>query len=455
LNRYGQEKRMTSDVDSRDPLPAPLPPVAVAGLWHLGSVTAACMAAAGFSVTAHDEDAQTIARLREGQPPLFEPGLAELVREGIGNGRLRFTARPKDVGAAELVWITYDTPVHDDDTADVDLVVGRVSSLFPKLHRHALILISSQLPVGSTRQLEQIYQKKCPDGRATFAYSPENLRLGKAIDAFSKPQRVVVGVRSAEDRNRLAPIFGRFTDHIEWMGIESAEMTKHALNAFLATSVAFVNELAGLCERVGADAREVERGLKSEARIGPRACLRPGAAFAGGTLARDISFIEALGRRVDRPTPLFSAVRISNEAHKTWTQRRLVETLGVLEGRQIAVLGLTYKPGTDTLRRSSALELCRWLVSKRARVAAYDPMIRALPSGQDEGIELRSSVEEALRGSVAVVVATEWPEFRRIDASSTVERLAPHPTVLDPGAFLESTLGSDVRLRYITVGKPG
>src|SRR5262249_38272086 len=162
-----------------------------------------------------------------------------------------------------------------------------------------------------------------------------------------------------------------FTDRIEWMTVESAEMTKHALNSFLATSVAFANELAGLCERVGADAGDVERGLKTDPRIGPRAYVRPGAAFAGGTLARDVSFLIEMRRAEERPPHLMSAVQESNEAHKDWPRRRLVELVGDPRGKAIAILGLTYKPGTDTLRRSTAVETARWLGDRGARVTAF------------------------------------------------------------------------------------
>jgi UDPglucose 6-dehydrogenase len=427
--------------------------IGVVGLWHLGSVTAACLAGAGFTVTGYDEDASTVVGLRQGRPPLFEPGLEQLLRAGLDSRRLRITSRPEDLADAEVIWVAYDTPVDDDDNADVELVIRRVCALMPALARRAIVLVSSQVPAGSTRRLEDAYRKMFPEGRLAFAYSPENLRLGKAIDAFTKPERVVVGVRTGEVRSRLEPVFRPFTERVEWMGVEAAEMTKHAINAFLATSVAFMNELSGLCERVGADAREVERGLKSEGRIGPRAYLRPGAAFAGGTLARDIAFIEAMGRQVDRPTPLFSSVRASNDAHKQWPARRLAETLGKLSGERVAVLGLTYKPGTDTLRRSSAIELCRWLATQGARVVAFDPVVRALPTDLPARVELAGSAEDALRGASAAVLATEWPDFRRLDAASLVEWMSSPPTVLDAGGFLEAAFANDARIRYLTVGR--
>ena len=260
--------------------------ICVAGLWHLGVVTAACVAAAGHRVVAFDDDESVVSGLRRGVLPVDEPGLAELVRRGLEAGSLEFTSRREDaLNEADVVWITYDTPVDVDDRADVDFVVERARTLVDAADPGAAILISSQLPVGTTRLLEQ--------SDRTFAYSPENLRLGDAIAAFTQPDRIVVGIREDGDRGRIDALLGSFSERIEWMGVESAELVKHGVNAFLALSITFANELAGIAERVGADAAEVERGLKTESRIGARAYLRPGGAFAGGTLARDIELPDA------------------------------------------------------------------------------------------------------------------------------------------------------------------
>jgi len=427
--------------------------IGVVGLWHLGTVTAACLASAGYSVIGFDENVETIGGFQKRRLPMYEPGLEDLIRREAESGRLRFSSDPADLADAEIIWIAYDTAIDEDDQADVASVMERVEALFPHVGKGTLVLISSQLPVGSTRKLEESYRRFNPDGTATFAYSPENLRLGKAIDAFTRPDRVVVGVRAATDRDRIATLLKPFAENIEWMSVESAEMTKHAINAYLATSVAFANELAALCERVGADAREVERGLKSDARIGPRAYLRPGHAFAGGTLARDLSFLMEIGLRERLPTHLFSAVRQSNEAHKNWARHRLMDIFADLHERSIAVLGLTYKPGTDTLRRSSAVETCRWLNERGASVVAYDPVVKRLPSGLAGCIDLRDSLEAVLRGASAALVATEWPEFSSMTADDLVGWMQD-PVVLDPGRFLEAQLGRDTRIRYLAVGRP-
>jgi UDPglucose 6-dehydrogenase len=426
--------------------------VAVAGLWHLGAVTAACLASAGYEVIAFDGARETVAGLEAGRLPVAEPGLAELIKEGRAAGRLRLSSQPADLAGADVTWITYDTPVNEQGHADVESVVSAVAALLPFVGPGMLVLLSSQLPVGSTRRLEEMYRRQHPAGTATFACSPENLRLGTAIDAFRRPERVVVGIRDEADRARIAALFAPFTDRIEWMSVESAEMTKHALNAFLATSVAFANELAALCERMGADGWEVERGLKSDGRIGPRAYVRPGPAFAGGTLGRDVTFLVEMSRAARLPVHVLSAIHPSNDVHKQWARRRLAEIMGDVRGRPVAILGLTYKPGTDTLRGSGAVETSRWLGERGARVAAFDPAVRDLPADLTAVITLCASAQDALQGADAVLVATEWPEFAAISADDVVGWMR-RPVVLDPARFLQTQLGADHRIRYVAIGR--
>jgi UDPglucose 6-dehydrogenase len=242
------------------------------------------------------------------------------------------------------------------------------------------------------------------------------------------------------------------TSRIAWMSVESAEMTKHALNAFLATSVTFINEIAALCERVGADASEVERGLKSEVRIGPRAYLSPGAAFAGGTLARDVMFLAQLGQGHRVPTDVLAAVKTSNDAHRQWAARRLSDVLGDVAGKTIAIWGLTYKPGTDTLRRSSAVELAQWLHAHGAHVRAHDPAVASVPHALSNALQLTADPLAALDGADALVVSTPWPVYKEVDARAAADRLQGG-VVLDAQRFLGETLGVVPGLRYFSVGR--
>ena len=425
--------------------------VCVLGLWHLGSVTAACLASVGHEVTGLDSNSGIVEKLQNAEPPVSEPGLDGLIREGINAGQLRFTSDAKiAISSTEVLWVTYDTPVDENDQADVEFVFEEVLKLLSFLSIDTTVLVSSQLPVGSIRRFEDISAEKYPEKNIRFAYSPENLRLGKSLDVFLHPDRVVVGVRRLEDREILNRLLGSITDNILWMGVESAEMTKHAINAFLGMSITFINEIASICENIGADAHEVETGLKSETRIGPAAYLSPGAAFAGGTLARDIEFLKDIGSLNNLVNPLISAVRKSNDEHKKWIQRRLFAVLGGLRGKRIAVWGLTYKPGTNTLRRSLSVEMCNWLQEQGAEIAVHDPSKCELPDNWLGEVVRSKTPLEALEGACALVIATQWPEYREINVSD-VENIAGQLAVFDSNRFLSDFNKSPV-ISYYSVG---
>lgn len=423
--------------------------VTVFGLWHLGCVTAACVAAAGNRVVGLDPDERTIDDLRAGKPPISEPGLAELIADESKAGRLSFTTSPAEaVRDAEIFWVAFDTPVNDRDEADVGFVRRQLDAVGPHIRPGMIVLISSQVPAGFTREM-----RRAPWAKGIhFAYSPENLRLGKAIEAFRHGERVVLGASDESIKPKLTELFAPFSDRIEWMSIESAEMTKHAINAFLATSVAFVNELARLCEAVGANAKEVERGLKSEGRIGPKAYLSPGGAFAGGTLARDLRYLTQFGRKFGVDTPLFDGIVAGNERHKDWTRDKVRHLLNGLPGATVAVLGLTYKPGTDTLRCSTSIELCQWMHDRGYRIKAYDPAVKELPEALCPMISLAASSRQALAGADLAIVATEWPEFRNLtsaDFLSSMHRAA----VVDPNWFLAAVISDEQKIHYVTTGR--
>ena len=395
------------------------------GLWHLGSVTAGCMASMGHDVTGLDFDQQSVDKLCKAITPVSEPGLDELIRTGSNAGNLRFTSQV-DVGVtdARVLWVTYDTPVDDNDQADVDFVFEEVTKVLPFLASDTIVLVSAQLPVGSIRRFENIAAEKCPEKHLHFACSPENLRLGHALKVFLHPERVVIGTRHQEDREILGRLFEGITDNILWMGVESAD--------------------------IGADAGEVGTGLKSEARIGPGAYLSPGAAFAGGTLARDIEFLNDIGSANNIFNPLIAAVKISNGAHKKWVERRLESVLGTLKGKKIAVWGLTYKANTSTLRRSLSVEICNWLMIKGAQITVHDPSNCELPDSWHEKVVRSDTPLEALSGVCALVVATEWPEYREISVED-VENIAGQLTIFDSNGFIRDFQKSPA-VSYFSVG---
>jgi UDPglucose 6-dehydrogenase len=423
--------------------------VAVYGLWHLGSVTATCLAEAGHDVIGIDADADLVTGLRQGRPPLSEPGLEQLLHAQMARGRLTLSTPSADaLGGIDVLWITFDTPIDDQDQADIAWVEARLDAIRDLIPSGTWVLISSQVPVGFTRRLGQRWHGRC----LHYAYSPENLRLGKALESFRNPERVVIGVDSSDDRAPLTDLFAPFCSNIEWMSVESAEMTKHALNAFLATSVAFINELARLCEAVGADAKQVERGLKSEGRIGPRAYLSPGGAFAGGTLARDLQFLVGQGLAHRLSTPLLSGVLRSNDTHKMWMQSQVERLIRHTPSAVVAVLGLTYKPGTSTLRRSAAVELCRAIHRPGVRIQAHDPVIQEPLSDLAGLVDLKPEPLMALDGADVAVIATPWPQYRTLQAADICSRMR-QPCIIDPNYHVAAELGDDPSITYIATGK--
>lgn len=425
--------------------------ICVFGLWHLGSVTSACLAKLGHNVVGLDFNSDIIENLKQGNAPVSEPGLNELVIENLQAKKLSFT---NDPGIAlekiDVVWIGFDTPVDEEDIADVTSIVKDFESVSQFIPDQTKIIISSQVPVGFTHHLQQEFQKKYPGKVVYFAYSPENLRLGKSLKTFLEPDRIVIGI-NPDEKEIFLPVFSTIGDRLEWMGIESAEMTKHAINAFLATSICFANELASLCERTGADAKEVERGLKTEERIGPKAYLNPGNAFSGGTLARDVRFLQNMGEEDLLPLHLINSVLESNNFHKTWCQRKCKEILDDLNGKHISVLGLTYKPGTNTLRRSLSLELCRWLNNQGALVTAFDPAIHELPPELLDIISLSLDIAGSVETADCIIIATEWPDFKKIETDIITTMRGK--IIIDPNGFMEEILGNIHNIKYFAVGR--
>ncbi len=276
--------------------------IGIVGLGHLGMTTASCMATV-HDVIAYDHDD---AYCKE---PINEPGLAALLAQGIGFGKILLTTDKSLLKHAELIWVTFDTPVSNSDDADVIGVIEEINSLMPVIQDGITILISSQLPVGTIAGLEKQWKEN--NRRVYFVAAPENLRRGRAIETFMNPDRIVLGTREDHIRGHLKSIWP-FDGKVEWMSIESAEMTKHALNAYLATSIVFANEIAALCRQTGVDPREVERGLKTDARVGQYAYVRAGEAFTGGTLGRDLRYLQKMS---EQHRDLFYTIYDLNQKH--------------------------------------------------------------------------------------------------------------------------------------------
>ena len=385
--------------------------ICVIGLWHLGCVTA-CSMARRHDVVGFDPDGRAMAGLLAGKPPVFEPGLEEEIARATREGRLRFEADiAKAVSGADVIWFTFDLPVNEKDEPQTGVLETAFSDAQKANASPQAIVVSSQVPVGTCRSLMK-------EGGAPVFYIPENLRLGNALHGFFAQERVVVGTPDGAASGLMLELIEGVEGERVFLSLESAEMAKHALNSYLALMISFSGEISDICEATGADAIKVMDALKKERRISPHAPLSPGLGFGGGTLARDVQALRAAARKGGMPTLVLDAAIESNNNRKGYVKRRLTSALGTLEGKRISFLGLTYKPGTDTLRRSLALEIIAGLEGTGAEVRAYDPAIRKLGGGLS--FSLCQSAAEAFAGADAVIIATAWPEFLELD----MERLA-------------------------------
>lgn len=427
--------------------------ITVIGLWHLGCVVSTALAHLGHNVVGTDFDSETVRRLQQGQPPIYEPDLTEMMARQTRDARLSFAGSCAEaLAGADYVFITFDTPVDDNDQSDL----GPIERALDTIARHARgqieIVIMSQIPVGTCRRLAQRLRQQAPALRFHLAYQPENLRLGEALKAFLQADLIVVGAEDEAAASHVLELYqGIESPHVT-MSWDSAEMVKHALNTFLATSISFVNELSNLAEVAGPDMRDVVRALRLDRRIGKHAFLSPGPGFSGGTLARDVQTLRGLGRQYGLPTPQLDATLAVNAGRLTGIVEKIRRLCGEGKGRRVGLLGLTYKPGTSTLRRSNSLALARLLLSEGSKVRAFDPQVRE-PQPETEGIEICSDPYEAAREADAVVVMTPWAEFKDLDFTR-LSACMRRPVLLDPHNCLDDRKARTAGLRYCGTGIP-
>ncbi len=392
------------------------PRVCVLGIWHLGSVAAACLAGLGYEVTAVETSPHRLESLRRGVPPLYEPGLEEMFDREMRAGRLRVSADPESaVESADFVVFAADVPVDDNDAADISGLIAAAETIGPRLRDGAIVIVMSQVPVGTCGGLAEIFRRRRPGADVHVAYSPENLRLGDACARFVHPDMVIIGADTDAARERVREFYRPIDAPQLIMDLRSAEMTKHALNLLLATCISFGNEVAALCEYAGADPFLVTQALRLDRRVGTGLPIAAGPPFSGGTLARDVRALERLAAAAGANAPLLKGVLAANELQKRWVLRKLEQTLGDLSAAAVAVLGLTYKAGTSTLRRSNSVETINALAARGASVTAYDPMADLSELPGPAPFRRASDPYEAARGADAVVIMTEWPEFRMLD----------------------------------------
>lgn len=430
--------------------------IAVIGLWHLGEVYSTGLAELGHTVIGISEDFATIEKFDQGIPPLPEPQLEELMAKHKKEGRLSYSTDYASIKECSVVWLTFDTPVSDDDEVDLSPIMHAVDASTAYLQEGVLFVVSSQLPVGTSQVIMEKIRAARPELSFDYVYTPENLRLGQALRCFLDPARVIVGASSPKAVEKMRGIFSTLPHPAEIIAMSpaSAEMGKHALNAFLSAEICFANDLADISEKVGADMLDVTHMLKSDPRIGPKAYLDAGVSFSGGTLNRDIKILTNLARKYRIEPSVIEALYLKNEARKSMIASRLEEGLGSLLGKTVALLGLTYKPGTKTLRRSYPLEVARGLVEKGVRVRLHDPQAEENEIGIANAAFSRD-VYEAVSEADAIVILTAWPEFKELDFRRVSENARPGALFLDTSNFLASkeTNITDTGLTYKGVGR--
>jgi UDPglucose 6-dehydrogenase len=420
-------------------------PLGVIGAGWVGLVTAACFAELGHEVWVRDVLQEKIDTLSRGEVPIYEPGLSDLILKN--SARLHWTLDMDDVVSnAELLFCCVDTPPTysgDADLSRVDKVVQEIGDL----ESHALIM-KSTVPVGTGRAIKRKLQ--------TMGYvsNPEFLKEGSAIADFQRPDRVVVGAGPEDQRfgDRLEALYAELDAPMVRTDVASSEMIKLASNAFLATKISFINEIANVSEELGADVEEVARGMGLDSRIGPQ-FLRAGSGFGGSCFPKDVSALKQLAGNTGYHFQLLTAVIEVNELQKRRIVGKLQKHLGSLVGKEIAILGLAFKPNTDDIREATALVLAARLQNEGAHVRAYDPV--AMDAARDllGGAVLCDSALDALDGADGAVIVTEWPEFADLDWAGEVKQRMANPLVVDGRNFLDRTALSEAGFTYEGVGR--
>jgi UDPglucose 6-dehydrogenase len=432
--------------------------VAIIGSGYVGLVSGACFAEFGHHVTCVDQDAGKIATLARGAVPIFEPGLAEMIRSNLHEGRLAFvTDLAAAVRAADAILIAVGTPSRrGDGYADLSYVYAATREIAAALDGFTVVVTKSTVPVGTGDEVERIIREVRPDAEFEVVSNPEFLREGAAIRDFKLPDRIVVGTENERARNVMAelyrPLFLNaapllFTDR------RTAELIKYAANAFLATKITFINEVADLCEKVGADVQEVARGIGLDKRIGTK-FLHAGPGFGGSCFPKDNLALIKMGHDHEAPMRLVETVTAVNEQRRRAMSRKVVAALGGnVRGCTIAVLGLTFKPNTDDMREAPSIPLIAALQDMGARVRAYDPAGMDLAKGILADIIYYESAYACAEGVDALVIVTEWEQFRALNLTR-LKRIMARPIVVDLRNIYRADEMKRHGFHYVAVGRP-
>jgi UDPglucose 6-dehydrogenase len=429
--------------------------IAMIGTGYVGLVSGACLSEFGHEVTCVDKDAAKIAALKAGKVPIFEPGLEDVIATNVKAGRLAFAEDMSDVvPRADAVFIAVGTPSRrGDGHADLSYVFAAAEEIARGLEGHTVLVTKSTVPVGTNRKVEEIVRKARPDADFDVASNPEFLREGSAIEDFRRPDRVVVGTESERARAAMKEVYRPLylnETPILFTGRETAELIKYAANAFLATKITFINEIADICEKVGADVQDVARAIGLDGRIGGK-FLHAGPGFGGSCFPKDTLALLKTSQAVGAPTRIVESVVAVNEARKARMVEKIAGVLGDAKGKTIAILGLTFKPNTDDMRDAPSLVIVPALQQSGAIIRAYDP------EGMQEARKhldatFCKSAYEALTGADAVVILTEWNEFRALDLTR-VKALMKAPVMIDLRNIYRPAQMADAGFRYVSVGR--
>jgi UDPglucose 6-dehydrogenase len=430
--------------------------IAVVGTGYVGLVTGACFADFGMSVTCVDKDEAKIESLKLAKMPIYEPGLDALVAKNMREGRLDFSTDVRSaIEQSLVVFLAVGTPPTGDGSADMSQIDEVAYEIAKSLGSYKVIVTKSTVPVGAAARIKKIIEEnKTTASRFSVAANPEFLREGAAINDFMRPDRVVIGCTDEEAiailKDIYRPLFLIETPFVITTP-ESAEMIKYASNAFLATKVSFINEIAQLCELLGADVHDVAKGMGMDTRIGSR-FLHPGPGFGGSCFPKDAKALVALGRSVNYDVRIVEAVLRVNEAQKTSMIDRVKRLLNRLDDRIIAVLGLAFKPDTDDIRESPAIKIINDLQESGARIRAYDPAAMESARRILTAVEYCEDEYEAASGSDALVVVTEWNQFRRLDIDRLKEAMR-EPNIIDLRNIYEPETIRAAGFKYLGMGR--
>ncbi len=409
--------------------------IAVIGTGYVGLVSGACFSEFGFNVTCVDKDLDKIKHLKRDEIPIYEPGLEDLVKKNQSAGRLHFTTDlAASVKGADVVFIAVGTPSRrGDGAADLVYVDSAAKEIAENLAGFTVIVTKSTVPVGTARRIEAIITKANPGADFEIASNPEFLREGSAIEDFMRPDRIVIGLegeRCEEVMRQLYRPLSLRDAPLLFTGLETAELIKYAGNAFLATKITFINQIADLCEAVDANVKDVARGIGLDGRIGSK-FLHPGPGFGGSCFPKDTRALSIIAREAEVPMTLVDAVVTSNDQRKHNMSTRIVTALnGDVDNRRIAILGVSFKPNTDDVRESPSLDIIPRLIAAGATVSAYDPAAMSEAAKELAGVEWKEDAYAAAEDADCVVILTEWNEFRALDLMRLAE-VMKYPVLVD------------------------